>query len=127
MSTGNMLWGEMSETESNGRRFQDTPIDFAATMRILRVEMQSYREDNERLVKAQEEQNQLNAAMLQSLTYIQRKMNSEDRTENPKGSKNNARRRKRSPSESSNSERSTGDSSSSFHENQRNRHYHNHS
>ena len=41
-----------AETESNGRRFQETPQDFAATMRSLRVEMQSYREDNERLVKA---------------------------------------------------------------------------
>ena len=41
------------ETESNGRRFQDTPPDFAATMRSLRVNMQSYMEDNERLVKDQ--------------------------------------------------------------------------
>ena len=40
------------ETESNGRRFQDTPLDFVATMRSLRVEMQSYKEDNERLVKS---------------------------------------------------------------------------
>ena len=39
-------------------------------MRILRVEMQSYKADNERLVKAQKERNQLNAAMLQSLTDI---------------------------------------------------------
>ena len=46
-----------AETESNGRRFQDTPPDFAATMRSLRVEMQSYKEDNEILVKDQEEQN----------------------------------------------------------------------
>ena len=44
-----------TETESNGRIFQDTPLDFVATMRILRVEMKSYRENNERLVKAQEE------------------------------------------------------------------------
>ena len=61
-----------AETESNGRRFQDIPPDFATTMRILRLEIQSYREDNERLVKAQEEKNQLNATMLQSLTDIQR-------------------------------------------------------
>ena len=46
---------ESAEIDSNGRRFQDTPPDFTATMRSLRVEMQSYREDNERLVKAQEE------------------------------------------------------------------------
>ena len=59
-----------AKTESNGRRFQDTPIDFAATMRSLRLEMESYRADNERLVKAQEEKNQLNATMLQILTDI---------------------------------------------------------
>ena len=33
------------ETKSNGRRYKDTPPDIAATMRSLRVEMQSYRED----------------------------------------------------------------------------------
>ena len=59
------------ETESNGRRFQDTPPDFAATMRSLRVDLQSCREDNERMLKAQEDQNQRNAAILQSLTEIQ--------------------------------------------------------
>ena len=59
-----------AETESNGRRFQDTPLDFADTMRSLSMEMQSYMEDNERLVKALEEQNQLNAAILYSLTEI---------------------------------------------------------
>ena len=52
---GNVRIGN-AEIESNGRRFQDTSPDFEATMRSLRVEMQSYRADNERLVKAQEEQ-----------------------------------------------------------------------
>ena len=41
-----------AETESNGRIFQDTPPYFVANMRILRVEMKSYRADNEILVKA---------------------------------------------------------------------------
>ena len=45
------------ETDSNGRIFQDTPPDFAATMRSLRVEMQIYREDNEIMIKDQEEKN----------------------------------------------------------------------
>ena len=72
-----------AETESNGRRFQDTPPDFVATMISHRVEMQSYREDNKKLVKAQEEQNQLNVAMLKILTDIQRNMNSKDRIEDP--------------------------------------------
>ena len=59
-----------ADTESNGRRFQDTPSDFSTTMRSLRVEMQGHRADNEILVKALEELNQLNVAMLQSLTDI---------------------------------------------------------
>ena len=71
------------ETETNARMFQDAPPYFAATMRSLRVEMQTHREDNERLVKGLEEQNQLNAAMLQSLIDIQRRMNSGNRTVRP--------------------------------------------
>ena len=98
-----------AETESNGRKFQDTPPYFATTIRSLRVEMQSYRADNERLVKAQEEQNQLNAAMLQSLTDIQRQMNFWDQTLRPEGNKRTARRRKRYHSELSDSEGSTSD------------------
>ena len=53
-----------AKIESNVKRFQDTPPNFAATMRSLRVEMQSYREDNEILVKDWEEKNHLNASML---------------------------------------------------------------
>ena len=49
---GQNVWVGNAETKSNGRRFQDTPLDFAATMRILRVEMESYREDNERMIKS---------------------------------------------------------------------------
>ena len=63
------------ETESNGRRFKDTPPDFAATMRSLKVDLQSYREDNERMLKAQEDQNQINAAILQSLKNIHGQIN----------------------------------------------------
>ena len=76
-----------AEIESNGRRFQDTLPDFAATMRTLRVEMQSHREDNERLVKASKEHNQLNSSMLQILTDIQRQMNSGNQTLRPEGRK----------------------------------------
>ena len=54
---GEKIWVENAEIESNGRRYQETLPDIAATMRILRVEMQSYKEDNERMIKAQEEQN----------------------------------------------------------------------
>ena len=51
---GNVRVGN-AKTKSNGRRLQETPPDFVATMRILRVEMESYKAYNERLVKAQEE------------------------------------------------------------------------
>ena len=119
---GNVRVGNV-EIEPDGRRFQDTPPYFAATMRILRVEMQSYRVDNEILVKAQEEQNQLKVAMLQSLTDIQRWMISKDQKVRPEGSKSTARGRKRSPSGSSNSEGSTGGSSSSSCESKRKRFY----
>ena len=70
------------ETKSSGRRFQYTPPDIAATMRILRVELQSYREVNERMIKSQKEKNQLNATMLQSLIDIQKPINSRHRTVN---------------------------------------------
>ena len=107
------------ETKSNGRRFQETPPYFVATMRILREEMQSYRLDNEILVKDQEEKNHLNATMLQSLTDIQMRMSSGHRVVHPKGSKRSSRRRNRSPSGSSDSEGSIGSSTSSSHKNKK--------
>ena len=67
---GENFWFGNAETKSNGRRFQDTPPNFPATMRSLWVEMQSYRVDNEILFKAQEEKNRLIASMLQILTDI---------------------------------------------------------
>ena len=56
------VYNRNDDIESNGRRFQGTPSEVAATMRSL--------------VKAQEEQHQLNAAMLQSLTDLHRKIDS---------------------------------------------------
>ena len=92
-------------------------------MRSLRVEMKSYREDNERMIKYQEEKNQLNAAMLQSLIDIQRKMKSRHWELNPEGSRSSARRRKRYSSGSSDSEGYTRGSSSSSHRKKRKRLY----
>ena len=56
------------EAESNGRIFQDTPPNIVSTMSSLRVELHSCREDNERMLKAQEDQNQINATILHILT-----------------------------------------------------------
>ena len=54
---GENIHVENAKTESNGRRNKETPLDIAATMRILRVELQSCRKDNERMIKNQEEKN----------------------------------------------------------------------
>ena len=113
------------ETESNGRRYLDTLSDFVATMRSLRVEMQSSRADNEKLVKAQEDQNQLNAAMLQILTKLQINMDSGHGTVNLEGSKSSTRRRKMTSSGSSESEESSGGSISSSHRSKRKRRHRN--
>ena len=50
------------DIESNGRTFQETLSNIAATMRSL--------------IKDQEERHQLNVVMLQSLTDLQRKIDS---------------------------------------------------
>ena len=54
-------------------------------------------------------------------------INSGNRAVNLEGGRSGGRRRKRSPSESYDSEGATRDSSYSSHENQRRRHYQNHS
>ena len=89
------------------------------------MEMQSYREDNERMIKYKEEQNQLNTTMLQSLIDIQMKIKSGHWEINLEGSRSSTRIRKRSSSRSSNSEGSTGGSSSSSHMDKRKRRYQN--
>ena len=53
---GENVQARNDDIESNGRRFQETTSNIVATMRIL--------------LKSQEEQHQLNAGMLQSLTDI---------------------------------------------------------
>ena len=77
------------DIEFNGRRFQEMLIDIAATIRIP--------------IKAQEEQHQLNAAMLQSLTDLQRKIDSVQGKVKSEGSKTSTRRRRRTDSISSDS------------------------
>ena len=91
--------------ESNGRRFQETSSDVTATMRSL--------------IKAHEEQHQLNAPMLQSLTYLQRNIDSRQGTVISEGSKRSTRRRRRTSSGSSDCEKSSRDTSSSPHKKRR--------
>ena len=101
------------DIESNGRRFEETPQNITATMRGL--------------IKAQEEQHQLNAARLQSLTDLQRKIESGQGTVKPEGSKSSTRRRRRTSSGTFDSEESNRDSSSSSHKEKRKRNHRDHS
>ena len=101
------------DIDSNGRRFQETPSDVAATMRSL--------------IKSQEEQHQLNAAMLQSLTDLHKKIDSGQGTARPEGSKSSTRRRRRNSSGSSDSEESNRDRISPSCKRKRRRHHRNYS
>ena len=74
------------------------------------------------LIKAQEEQHQLNAAMLQILTDLQRKIDSGRGMTRPEGSKSSTRRKRRTSSGSSNFEESGGYLSSSSHKKKKKRH-----
>jgi hypothetical protein len=47
------------ETEFNGHREGIQPLELVETT-SLDMEVQSYRDDNERLIKSQEEENQIN-------------------------------------------------------------------
>jgi len=106
---GENVHNRNDDIESNGRRFQETPPDVAATMRSL--------------IKAQEEQHQLNASILESLIDLQKNIDSGRGTSRPKGSKSSTRRRRRTSSGSSDSEESSGDTSSSSHKRKRRRHH----
>ena len=113
MSEQKMPWEKMSVMgmmtfESNGRRFQETPSDVPATMRSL--------------IKAQEEQHQLNAAMLQILTDLHRKVDLGRGTARPEGNKSSTRRRRRNYSGSSDYELSNGDTISYSHKKIRRHH-----
>jgi len=48
------------ETDSNGNRYGMEPLELVETMRILNMQVQSYKYDNERLLNGPEKQNQLN-------------------------------------------------------------------
>ena len=62
------------EIGSKGNIEQASPPDIARTMRSIRVQLQNYKVDNEKLLKSQEEQNQLNTSILQSLTDNKNKL-----------------------------------------------------
>jgi hypothetical protein len=62
------------EEESDERKVVEAPPNLVENVRILMVELQSYKDDNERLIKEQENHIEINAVLLQSLSNIQRKL-----------------------------------------------------
>jgi hypothetical protein len=62
------------EEESNERGAVETPLYLDENVRILMVELKIYKADNEILIKEQEKQTEINAVLLQILSYVQRHM-----------------------------------------------------
>jgi hypothetical protein len=62
------------DEESDERWVVETPPDLAETIRSLRAELQSFKADNERLIKEQEKQIKINTVLVQSLSNIQRQL-----------------------------------------------------
>jgi hypothetical protein len=58
------------EEESDERRVVETPPDMDETIRSLRAELHSFKADNERLIKEQEKQTEINTIFLQILSNI---------------------------------------------------------
>ena len=64
-----------AEIESNGHISRVEYVKLAKTMKRLQREVKIYKEENERLIRAQEEKNQINTQLLQSLNNLQRQPN----------------------------------------------------
>jgi hypothetical protein len=62
------------EEEYDERRVVEIPPNLVETVRSLMEELQSYKDDNERLIKEQEKKTEINAVLLQSLSDIQRRL-----------------------------------------------------
>jgi hypothetical protein len=58
------------DEESDKRREIGTPPDVAETVRSLMAELQSFKADNERMMKEQEKKTEINAVLLQSLSDL---------------------------------------------------------
>jgi hypothetical protein len=52
------------DEESDERRAAGTPPDLAKSVRSLMVELQSWKDDNERMMEEQEKQTEINAVLL---------------------------------------------------------------
>jgi hypothetical protein len=70
------------DKESDERKKIGTLPDLTETVRSLMVELQSCKADNERMMKEQEKQTEINAVLLQSLSDLQRQMQHEPEMQN---------------------------------------------
>jgi hypothetical protein len=70
------------DEEFGERRAIGTPMDLAETVRSLMAELQSCKANNERMVKEQEKQTEINAVLLQILSDLQRQMQHEPEMQN---------------------------------------------
>ena len=59
------------DEEFGERRAIGTPMDIAKIVRSLMAELQSCKANNERMMKEQENQTEINAVLLQSLSDLQ--------------------------------------------------------
>jgi hypothetical protein len=62
------------DEEFDERRAAGIPPGLVETVRSLMVELQRYKAENERMMKEQENQTEINAVLLQSLSDLQRQM-----------------------------------------------------
>ena len=69
------------DEDSDERRVVGTPPNLVETVRSLMVELQSCKADNKRMIKEQENQMEINAVLLQSLSDIQRQLQHETETQ----------------------------------------------
>ena len=65
------------DEDSDERRVVGTPPDLVDIVRSLMVKLQSCKAHNERIMKEQEKQTEINAVLLQSLSDLQRQMQHE--------------------------------------------------
>jgi hypothetical protein len=68
------------DEESNERRAVETPPYLAENVRSLRAEVHRFKDDNERLIKEQDKQIEINTILLQSLSDIHRQLQHEPTT-----------------------------------------------
>jgi hypothetical protein len=69
------------DEESYERRAVGTPPNLAETMKSIMVKLQSCKADNERMMKEQEKQTEINAVLLQRLSDLQRQMQHEPKVQ----------------------------------------------